>query len=133
MILEHSSTKSGKWSLLPELTELIRVSNETDSKHSTLPLLLLFFLSGFLSLVYEVLWVRELGLGLNRAFTKDRVVSDVGTYERMHGVHLSLGAKHNVYKKPDFKFTPRTAKHHVDIFAVTQAVLLDGEKVKYPL
>jgi len=41
---------------------MTRVSNETDSKHSALPLLLLFFLSGFLSLVYEVLWVRKLGL-----------------------------------------------------------------------
>ena len=37
-------------------------SGETDSQASQWPLLLLFFLSGLLSLVYEVLWVRELGL-----------------------------------------------------------------------
>ena len=30
-----------------------------------------------------VVWVRELGFGMNRAFTKDRMVSDIGTYERM--------------------------------------------------
>jgi len=74
-------------------------------------------------------WVRELGFGLNRALTRERVVSDIGTYERMCGVHLSLGAKHNLYKKPNFKFTQKTARHHVDIFADTQAVLLDGVNV----
>jgi len=74
-------------------------------------------------------WVRELGLGLNRAFTQERVVTDIGTYERMCGVHLSLGAKHNAFKKPGFKFNNRTAKHHVDVFADTRAVLLDGENI----
>lgn len=74
-------------------------------------------------------WIRELGFGLNRAFTRERMVSDIGTYERMCGVHLSLGAKHNIYKKPGFKFTQKTAMHHVDIFAVTEAVTLDGENV----
>ncbi len=68
-------------------------------------------------------WLRELGFGMNRAFTKDRRVSDVGTYERMCGVHLSLGAKHSVYKKDNF--TRSTARHHVDVFAVTQFVYLD--------
>ena len=71
-------------------------------------------------------WVRELGFGLNRAFSRDRIVSDIGSYERMCGVHLSLGAKHSVYNKPDFLFTRRTARHHVDVFAVTESVTLDG-------
>ena len=48
-------------------------------------------------------WLRELGFGMNRAFSQDRTVSDVGTYERMCGIHLSLGAKHGVYKKTNFK------------------------------
>lgn len=74
-------------------------------------------------------WLRELGFGLNNAFTKKRIVADIGTYERMRGIHLSLGAKHNVYKKPGFKFNNRTARHHVDVFADTQAVLLDGENI----
>ena len=41
-------------------------------------------------------WVRELGFGMNRAFTRERRVNDIGTYERMCGIHLSLGAKHGV-------------------------------------
>ncbi len=70
-----------------------------------------------------VVWVRELGFGLNRAFTKDRTVRDIGTYERMCGVHLSLGAKHGIYGKPNFK--RGDGRHHVDVFAVTESVMLD--------
>jgi aminopeptidase len=72
-------------------------------------------------------WVRELGFGMNRAFTRDRTVNDIGTYERMCGIHLSLGAKHGVYGKPNFK--RGDGRHHVDIFAVTEAVYLDDELV----
>ena len=72
-------------------------------------------------------WVRELGLGLNRAFTQQRKVSDIGTYERMCGIHLSLGAKHGVYSKPNIRRA--TAKYHVDVFAVTEAVWLGDEQV----
>lgn len=75
----------------------------------------------------EELWVRELGFGMNRAFTRARRVSDVGTYERMCGVHLSLGAKHGVYNKPVVK--RKEAKYHVDVFPVTERVLLDGDVV----
>ena len=70
-----------------------------------------------------VVWLRELGFGLNRAFTRQRVVSDIGTFERMCGIHLSLGAKHGIYAKPGFKRDQ--GKHHVDVFAVTEAVWLD--------
>ncbi len=69
-------------------------------------------------------WVREFGFGMNRAFSKDRVVKDIGTLERMCGVHLSLGAKHAVYQKPDFR--RRHVRHHVDVFVVTETVQLDG-------
>ncbi|HEX8612441.1 MAG TPA: hypothetical protein VF800_14235 [Telluria sp.] len=72
-------------------------------------------------------WVRELGFGMNRAFTRERRVNDIGTYERMCGIHLSLGAKHGVYQKPGFK--RKDARYHVDIFAVTEAVYLDQELV----
>lgn len=72
-------------------------------------------------------WLRELGFGMNRAFTRERQVDDIGTYERMCGVHLSLGAKHGVYPKPGFK--RKDARYHIDVFAVTDAVLLDGEQV----
>ena len=72
-------------------------------------------------------WLREVGFGMNRAFTQDRMVSDVGTYERMCGIHLSLGAKHGVYKKPNFK--RKEAKHHVDVFVITESVVLNDEAV----
>lgn len=74
-----------------------------------------------------VVWVRELGLGLNRAFTKTRTVGDTGTYERMCGVHLSLGAKHGIYGKPGFK--RRDGRYHVDVFVDTHSFILDDEIV----
>jgi aminopeptidase len=72
-------------------------------------------------------WLRELGFGMNRAFSKERTVSDIGTYERMCGIHLSLGAKHGVYSKPNIR--RKDAKHHVDVFAVTESVFLDDDVV----
>lgn len=68
-------------------------------------------------------WLRELGFGMNRAFSPNRIVSDVGTYERMCGIHLSLGAKHGVYKKANFRRADTW--YHVDVFAVTRLVYLD--------
>ncbi|MFZ6820625.1 hypothetical protein [Undibacterium sp. Ji22W] len=76
----------------------------------------------------QVVWVRELGFGLNRSFSRERTVSDIGTYERMCGIHLSLGAKHGIYGKPNFK--RGDGKYHVDVFAVTESVRL-GEQVVY--
>ena len=73
------------------------------------------------------IWVRELGFGMNRALTQDKTVSDIGTYERMCGIHLSLGAKHGLYNKPQIRRA--TARHHVDVFAVTEAVYLDEQIV----
>lgn len=72
-------------------------------------------------------WVRELGFGLNRAFSRERRVSDIGTYERMCGIHLSLGSKHGSYSKPQFR--RQDCRYHIDVFAVTEAVQLDDEVV----
>ncbi|RXZ32889.1 hypothetical protein D9O50_16015 [Oxalobacteraceae bacterium CAVE-383] len=72
-------------------------------------------------------WLRELGFGMNRAFTRERMVSDIGTYERMCGIHLSLGAKHGVYSKPEIRRA--AARYHIDVFAVTESVLLDDAVV----
>lgn len=73
------------------------------------------------------IWLRELGFGMNRAFSQDRTVDDIGTYERMCGIHLSLGAKHGVYNKPHIRRAD--ARHHVDVFAVTHLVYLDDDVV----
>lgn len=72
-------------------------------------------------------WLRELGFGMNRAFSQARMVDDIGTYERMCGIHLSLGAKHGVYSKPQLK--RKDARYHIDVFAVTDGVYLDNERV----
>lgn len=72
-------------------------------------------------------WVRELGFGLNRAFSKTRTVADTGTYERMCGIHFSLGAKHGTYGKPGFK--RRDGIYHVDVFADTQTFSLDNDVI----
>jgi hypothetical protein len=73
------------------------------------------------------LFVRELGFGLNRALTKKARLSDVGGYERMCGVHLSLGAKHAMYAKPGL--SKRAGRYHVDVFADVERVLIDGSVV----
>lgn len=75
----------------------------------------------------EQVWVRELGFGMNRALTAVRRVSDIGTFERMCGIHLSLGAKHGIFAKPNF--SRRHSRFHVDVFAVTETVTLHGATV----
>ena len=72
-------------------------------------------------------WVRELGFGLNRAFSQERTVTDIGTYERMCGIHLSLGSKHASYNKP--QINRNQARHHVDVFALTESFTLDDQVV----
>ncbi len=72
-------------------------------------------------------WLRELGLGLNKAFTRSRVVTDIGSYERVCGVHLSLGAKHSAYNKPQIK--KKHARQHVDVFVLIDSLTLDDQEV----
>jgi len=69
------------------------------------------------------IWLRELGFGMNRALTFERTVNDIGTFERMCGIHLSLGAKHGQYAKPQIRRA--MARYHVDVFAATNTVQLD--------
>lgn len=76
----------------------------------------------------EPAYVRELGLGLNRAFGKHRIVDDITAFERQCGVHLSLGAKHGVYKKPGMP-AGKHAKYHIDVFVDATDVLIDGLSV----
>ncbi len=72
----------------------------------------------------ETAVLRELGLGLNRAFTNVRTVPDIGTYERKCGIHFSLGGKHGTYAKEGF--SRKHSKFHVDVFADVTRVLIDG-------
>ncbi len=77
--------------------------------------------------IEKTVWIRELGFGLNRAFNKHQRVSDIGAYERMCGIHISIGAKHAMFTKENFP--KKQCKFHVDAFADVQKVLIDEEVV----
>ncbi len=71
--------------------------------------------------------IRELGFGMNRAMTKDKIVTDIGTYERMCGIHMSLGSKHTIYAKKEF--SRKHSRFHVDVFVGVTKVSIDNETV----
>ncbi|CAF1071310.1 unnamed protein product [Rotaria sordida] len=58
--------------------------------------------------------VREFGLGLNEGMGKSAIVTDVSAFERQHGMHISLGKKHNVYKTSAIK--TKQTRFHIDVF-----------------
>jgi aminopeptidase len=69
--------------------------------------------------------IREIGFGMNRAMTKDRYLGDITAFERILGLHLSMGEKHSVYKKQGI--IAKKSRFHVDLFLVTEKVLSDGK------
>jgi len=71
--------------------------------------------------------VREFGLGLNPAMGKGRIVNDLTAFERMRGMHMSLGAKHSIYKKPGM--SRKKGRYHVDVFIDLEKIVMDGEVV----
>lgn len=71
--------------------------------------------------------VRELGFGMNRAITRENYLKDITAYERILGLHCSLGEKHTVYKKGGI--TAKDTRFHVDLFLDTQLVLADGAEI----
>lgn len=76
---------------------------------------------------YERPIIREIGFGLNRAITRERYLQDITAFERIHGMHLSLGEKHSVYKKPGIP-THKT-KFHIDLFPIVDRVTADGKAI----
>jgi len=73
---------------------------------------------------YERPLIREIGFGLNRAITRERYPQDITAFERILGLHLSMGEKHSVYKKEGIP-THKT-KFHVDLFPVADTITADG-------
>lgn len=71
--------------------------------------------------------IREVGFGLNRAITRERYLQDITAFERIYGMHLSLGEKHSVFKKKEMP--PQRTRFHVDIFPMVDRVLVDGEAI----
>lgn len=76
---------------------------------------------------YERPLVREIGFGLNPAITNKRYVNDITAFERILGLHFSLGEKHSVYKKPGI--TTHKTKFHVDVFPVIDRIEADGDTI----
>ena len=71
------------------------------------------------------IWLREIGLGLNKAVSKTRRLTDISAYERLCGIHVSLGLKHDVYrgKMPEGTIE----RYHVDIFPEAKQIWIDQE------
>jgi len=109
--------------IIIEKGQIVRTENSTEEFEAVLEMI---------REEEDIVWVRELGLGLNRAFSKDRYVSDMGTFERMCGLHLSLGAKHGIYAKEGMK--RNSGKFHIDVMldtdtlSIDDTVVFDGEK-----
>jgi leucyl aminopeptidase (aminopeptidase T) len=68
--------------------------------------------------------LREIGFGLNRAITRERYPEDITAFERILGLHFSLGEKHSVYKKEGI--TTHKARFHVDVFPLVDKITADG-------
>jgi aminopeptidase len=71
--------------------------------------------------------IREIGFGLNRAITKDKYLGDITAFERILGLHMSMGEKHSVYKKEGI--ISKKSRFHVDLFLAADQVLCDNQVV----
>ncbi len=69
--------------------------------------------------------VREFGLGLNRAITAQNKLTEATAFERVTGLHLSLGMKHGVYQKKFKKQKDIQQRFHVDIFPDVKKIWLN--------
>ncbi len=68
--------------------------------------------------------IREIGFGLNRAITREHYLKDITAFERILGLHVSMGEKHSVYKKAGIVIDK--TRYHVDLFPVIDRVTADG-------
>lgn len=75
----------------------------------------------------ERVLVRELGVGMNRAISRKTPVNDITAFERVLGLHMSIGEKHGVYKKPGL--IPTKTRYHVDVFPAFERLEIDGKVV----
>lgn len=79
-----------------------------------------------------IVWTRELGLGLNRGISREKRLTDVSAYERVCGVHMSLGLKHDIYREKSGNLAtgePRVERYHVDTFPAVKEVWVDDVMV----
>lgn len=67
--------------------------------------------------------VRELWFGLNNWISKQKKLSDVNAFERVAWFHLSLGKKHQIFRKKLHKDV--TQRYHIDIFPDIKEIYID--------
>ena len=60
--------------------------------------------------------IREFGLGLNRALSQKNILTEATAFERVAGLHLSLGMKHGAYLKKFKSQKELNQRYHVDIY-----------------
>lgn len=78
------------------------------------------------------LFIREFGLGLNAAMGKTCPVNIMTAFERHKGMHVSLGNRHPVYKKPNpegVKLQHKQTKYHIDLFLDVCKITIDDRVV----
>lgn len=75
----------------------------------------------------EEVTIREFGMSLNPAMSKTRMVSDITAFERMRGLHVSLGAKHTIYAKAGFH--RKKSRYHIDVFFDVSSIKVDGREI----
>ena len=73
--------------------------------------------------------VREFGLGLNRAITKENTLTEASAFERVTGLHLSLGMKHGVYQKKFKKNKEINQRFHVDIYPDVYKIRINDQLI----
>ena len=71
----------------------------------------------------ETPYIREIGFGLNRAQTRSNYLPDITAFERIKGIHLSMGEKHSVYKKDHI--VTHKSRFHIDIFIESEIVTFE--------
>ncbi|KAL0480583.1 hypothetical protein AKO1_002444 [Acrasis kona] len=73
--------------------------------------------------------VREFGIGLNEGMGRNQPLNEVTAFERQRGMHLSLGKKHTVFKKPGIK--SKRTKFHIDVFVVLNKIVVDDSHTMF--
>lgn len=58
--------------------------------------------------------LREIGFGVNKYISFDKPLNEVTAFERLRGLHFSLGMKHNIYRKKVPKDVNQ--RYHIDVF-----------------
>lgn len=71
--------------------------------------------------------LREIGIGFNPAMSRDKVVNEIGHFERKMGMHLSMGAKHGVWNKKLEDLQPQ--RYHIDLFVALEELRIDGKSI----